>query len=296
MTMTTTAKNLYVVTGATGNIGHVLATKLLEAGNRVRVIARDGEKLKALVKLGAEPRLGSLEDLAFVAEAFQGATAVFAMIPPDYASPDMRGFQRRVGEVIAQAILTANVPYVVNLSSIGGHLSEGTGPILGLHWQEERLNALKGVHVLHLRPTYFLENLLHQLPLIQQQNITGSPLKADVQVPMIATRDIADAAYEALSRLDFRGKSFRELLGAQDVSMTYFTEVAAKVFGKKLTYVQFPYDAALQAMQQAGMSASTAQLMVEMNRAFNEGYLKGERKRDAANTTKTTLEQFLRIL
>jgi short-subunit dehydrogenase len=42
-------KELYVVTGATGNIGKVLAEILLAEGKKVRVIGRSRERLQPLV-------------------------------------------------------------------------------------------------------------------------------------------------------------------------------------------------------------------------------------------------------
>jgi len=67
---------MYVVTGATGNVGTALAERLLGAGKQVRVVGRSSENLEPLVDRGAEAAVGTLEDAAFVAEAFEDATAV----------------------------------------------------------------------------------------------------------------------------------------------------------------------------------------------------------------------------
>lgn len=48
--------------------------------------------------------------------------------------------------------------YIVALSSLGADLREGTGPIAGLHAQEERLKRLEGINVLLLRPVSFFED------------------------------------------------------------------------------------------------------------------------------------------
>ncbi len=60
----------------------------------------------------------------------------------------------RIGDSIYKAARQSKVPNVINLSSIGAQLPSGTGPIAGLHRQEERLNQLDA-NVLHLRPTFF---------------------------------------------------------------------------------------------------------------------------------------------
>jgi len=46
---------MYVVTGATGNTGSVVAEKLLAKGEKVRVIGRDAKRLERFAKKGAEP-------------------------------------------------------------------------------------------------------------------------------------------------------------------------------------------------------------------------------------------------
>jgi len=51
---------MYVVTGATGNTGSVVARSLLAAGKPVRVVARNSNRLKALTDRGAEPFVADL--------------------------------------------------------------------------------------------------------------------------------------------------------------------------------------------------------------------------------------------
>jgi hypothetical protein len=47
-----------------------------------------------------------------------------------------------------------------------------------------------------------------------------------------------------------------------------------------------------QALEQKGVTTKTAQMYVEMMRAFNEGVAVGEEPRSAANTTPTTFGEF----
>lgn len=284
---------MYVVTGATGNTGKLIAQTLLSRGNKVRVIGRDKERLQSLVEQGAEPFVGSLDDPAAMIKALSGAKAVYVMIPPNLAATDNRAYQNAVGEALAEAIASARVGHVVNLSSVGGHLTGKTGPIAGLHDQEERLNALKGVHLLHLRPGFFMENFYWSVELIEKMGINGGALRADLPIAMIATRDIAAVAAQRLAALDFSGTSVLELLGPKDVTMAEATQALGRAIGKpELNYVQFPYEEAEQAMLGMGISASVAKGFVEMYRSFNEGVIRPTDKRSAANTTPTSIEEF----
>jgi uncharacterized protein YbjT (DUF2867 family) len=284
---------MYIVTGATGNTGKLVAEALLSNGKKVRVIGRDTARLQPLVEKGAELFVGSLGDSAAMTKAFSGAKAVYAMIPPNLSAKDNRAYQNTVGEALAKAITTARVSYVVNLSSVGGHLSEKSGPITGLHDQEERLNGLKGVHLLHLRPGYFMENFYWSIDLIRKMGINGGAMRADLPIAMIATRDIAAVVAERLGALDFSGTSVRELLGPRDLTMADATRVLGRAIDKpELKYLQFPYEDAEQAMLGMGISASVARGFVEMYRSFNEGVIRPTEKRSAANTTPTSIEEF----
>ena len=210
---------MYTITGATGNTGRRVAEALLEEGRPVRVVGRRMERLKGLAELGAEPLVASLDDVGAMTRAFRGTHVAYLLIPPSYGETDFRGYQNRVGQALAEAVSAAQVSHVVNLSSVGAHLAELVGPINGLHEQEQRLNRLAGVNVLHLRPVSFMENVLFSIHLIKQAGINGTPLRADLAIPMIATQDIAAVATRRLLALDFSGKSTQELLGPRELSM-----------------------------------------------------------------------------
>jgi uncharacterized protein YbjT (DUF2867 family) len=283
---------MFVITGATGNIGKVIATNLLKKGQKVRVIARNSEHLKDLEKLGAENFPGSLQDASFLSKAFQGATAVFTMNPPNPIAEDAIKYQRSVADALLSGLRSSKARSIVNLSSIGGEVPEGTGPIAGLHYQEERLNELKDANILHLRPTYFMENFLMDIPMIKNMGIDGSPVRADFKMAMIATRDIGNYAAGRLNELDFEGKSVKYLLGPRDYRMAEAATILGRSIGKPdLAYVQFPYDDAIQAMVQSGLSQSVSESYVEMSRALNEGLIIFE-PRTEQNTTPTSMEEF----
>ena len=288
---------MYAITGATGNTGRIIAETLLSKGKKVRAIGRSRERLLSLIDQGAEAFVGSVIDGSAMLNAFRGAQAVYLMIPPNYSAENSRAYQNEVGTVYASAIRQAGIPYVVNLSSVGAQLAQGAGPISGLHDVEQQLNRLDGVNIVHLRAGFFMQNLIFSLDLIRNQNMNGSALRGDLLIPMIATQDIAQVAARLLLSLDFSGHSVRELLGQRDLSMQEATRIIGKAIGKEdLAYVQFPYEQAEQAMVGMGFSRDVAHSVTEMDRAMNEGRVAPLEKRNPANTTPTSFEQFAQSL
>ena len=284
---------MYAITGATGNSGCRIAEILLAAGQQVRVIGRGAERLAPLVEKGAEPFAGSLEDAGAMGQAFAGATAAYIMIPPKMDAEDFRAYQNEVADSLGSAIQDAGVERVVSLSSLGAELPDGTGPIAGLHDLEQRLNALEGISVLHLRPAYFMENWLLQIETIKRMHVAGSPIREDLKMPMIAIRDIAEFAAERLLKGDFSGRSVRELHGQRDLTHQEAALVLGRAIGREnLPYIEFAYDDYAKGMRAAGLSADVAGTIAEMYYAMNGGLIRPNEPRSVENTTPTSIEDF----
>jgi hypothetical protein len=182
----------------------------------------------------------------------------------------------------------------VALSSIGADKPDQTGPVLGLHDLEQKLNGISGLNALYLRAGYFMENILPQVGVIQSAGIMGGPLRPDLAVSMIATRDIGAAAADALLKLNFAGKEARELLGPRSVTYMEVAKIVGWTIGKsELPYVQVPGEQLKPMLVQMGFSANMADLLLEMSEALNVGYMTALEPRSAANTTPTTLETFV---
>jgi len=285
---------MYVITGASGNTGHVLATRLLEVGQKVRVVGRSRERLQGFADKNAEVAVADLRDEGAVTTAFSDATAVFVMIPPSMTSLNYRAEQDQTSDVFAKAIRKTGVPNVVSLSSVGADKPGGTGPVAGLHYLEERLNEIADLNALHLRPAYFMENTLSQVTPIRMMGVTAGPIRADLRIPMIATRDIGIAAADALLTLDFRGKQTKELHGERDVSYNEVTAIIGKAIGKpELAYKELSSSEFQAALEQMGVSANVAGLIAELGEAVNSGHIRMLEPRSASTSTSTSYEAFV---
>jgi uncharacterized protein YbjT (DUF2867 family) len=285
---------MYVITGASGNTGSVVARNLLAAKQQVRVIGRSAERLQPLADMGAEIFVCDLEEMEKLTGAFSGARAVYAMIPPAMTSDDYLAHERRIADSLAAAVEEAKVEYAVVLSSLGADKSEGTGPVVGAHYMEGRFNQIKGLNILYLRPGYFMENTLAQVGIVKAMGVAAGTLLPDLKLQMIATRDIGAIAAESLLKLDFTGQQIRELHGERDISMSEAARVIGNAIGKPdLAYVHLPDDQVRPALVGMGMSSNVADLILELSAGLNTKHLAALEQRSAQNTTATSYEAFI---
>jgi uncharacterized protein YbjT (DUF2867 family) len=288
---------MYVITGATGRTGSIVANYLLEKGQMVRVIGRNAEHLAPFASKGADTFIAEPTDQSALTEAFTGAKAVYVMLQPNYiaTSSNFRAHQDRIMDAIIPALEKAQVKYAVSLSSWGADKSAGTGPVAGLHQLEQRLNRIANLNALHLRAGYFMENTLSQVDTILARGVAAGPFSPNVRFPFIATRDIGLAAGEALLKLDFHGKQVRELHGNQNLTML---EVAA-IIGKAihhpgLAYIQDSKERTRQDLLELGFSEHIIKLIFEVADAMNSGYIRMLEPRSADNSSPVSYETFVR--
>lgn len=290
------AKFTYAITSATGHIGHIVTEELLKKGHKVRALGHDMRKLQELKAKGAEVISLDITNSAALAKAFKGCNAVFSLLPPGYDVTDLEVFRDKAGEAIAVAVAKAKISHVLNLSSIGAELKTGTGPIKGLHRQEQKLNCIEKLNVLHLRASLFMENLLGFLPSINSLGTIATSLNADLPIPMVATYDIGLKAAELLHTLKFTGQTVFDFVGPREVTMAEATKIIGKALGKsKVKYVELSHDEAEEEMIAGGMKHQLAKLIVDMYQAYNERMIKPTQRITPEHRGKTTLEEFCKV-
>jgi uncharacterized protein YbjT (DUF2867 family) len=285
---------MIVITGATGNTGKPAVEALLSSGEKVRVIGRSAEHLAPLAQKGAEPFVGVVSDAAAMAKAFEGADAVYLMLPSNPQSADLLGDEAKITDAYAEAITKSGIKHVVLLSSIGAELSEKTGPVLGLHNLETKIKAIPGLNVLSIRAVNFMDNLFMSMAPLRKMGFLPGPAPSEVPAPMVAARDIGAYAARRLAARDFAGVSTQELHGQRDVTMKEVAGIVGDAIGKPgLNYMQVPYMMLEPALVQSGMGKNLAGLLIELWKGQAAGTIKTHEPRSAANTTSTSIETFV---
>lgn len=286
-------KKTIALLGATGKVGSKISEILLKDGHQLKLIAQTEDKLKRFKEMGAEVIQADITNIDMLTEVFRTVDSAYVMTPPDFSAVNYRKFQRKVGDAVIAAIQKSGIKYVVNLSSCGAHMHEGNGLIGGLAEQEVKLNQLPNVNILHLRPAYFLDNFLLNIPLIKGMGINGATADAHYKIPMVATNDIATVAASHLINLDFEGKSVHGILGDKNYSFIEITQIIGEAIGKPdLQYVQFPVEQAKQAMIEQGLSADIANDITSMETSLKTGIMNYQ-ERNSTSTSPTSAEVFI---
>jgi uncharacterized protein YbjT (DUF2867 family) len=266
----------YVVTGGAGHITKPLAEKLLAAGHEVTVIGRDAAKLQSLVEKGAKAAVGSVEDPSFLTTAFTGADAVYLMIPPNFGVTDWLGYQKKVADYFVQAVKLNQIKKVVVLSSVGAHMRKGAGPVDGLAYLEQQLEAA-GTDNKFLRPSYFYYNLFGQIPLIKGMGIMGANMGSpDTKLVLTHTDEIADAAAEELLNLSFTGTSVRYIASDERTTTEIATVLGKAISKDNLQWIPFSDEQMKAGLLQAGLAEVFAQGYTEMGVALRSGEMEAD--------------------
>jgi uncharacterized protein YbjT (DUF2867 family) len=260
------------VTGSLGNISKPLAKQLIDAGHQVTIISSNQDKTANIEALGATAAIGLVTDVDFLTKTFTGADVVYTMVPPNFGASNYRQYVGGIGKNYAEAIQRSGVSHVVNLSSIGAHLDEGTGPIKGSHDVETALNKLEGVAIKHLRAPFFYINFYGNTDMIRYQGILGSNYDSNTRLIMVHPEDIAAVAAEEIQQ-SFTGKSVRYLVSDDRTTGEIASVLGAAIGKPELPWVEFNDEQTFNGMLQGGLPEEIAKNFVEMGTVIRNGKL-----------------------
>ncbi len=257
---------MFVVLGATGHTGSVVAETLLARRQPVRVVVRSADKGAAWKAKGAEVAVASLEDVPAMTQALAGATGVYLLVPPNYGATAWLAEQRQRMDQASQAVKASGVPHVVFLSSVGGHIAEGTGPIRAARYGEQVLGAV-AKNLTILRPSSFMENWAPGIGMAKSQGVLPTFLEPAAKIPMVSTRDIGRVGAERLIA-GGKGRQVVELSGPEEYSPAEAAAALGQILGKPVSAQFAPLSAAVPTFTSFGFSTEAATLFEEMYAAF----------------------------
>ncbi|RKH14697.1 SDR family oxidoreductase [Corallococcus sp. CA053C] len=249
---------MILITGATGNIGKELVTRLAPEGVPLRIVTRDERKV-AHLDARIERIIGNLGDRATVQRALQGVERLFMVSlltgEGDAADPMLIEEARRAG-----------VRHVVKISSLG---TNGNSAMGRRHREKERLIEESGMAWTFLRPGSFMSNALQWATPIRTQGTVFTPT-ADGKLAPIAPGDIAGVAAVALTTAGHEGRIYAltgpELLSAHDQ-----VRILAGVLGKPIKCMDVPVTAAGENVRKSGAPEWMVEGLMELWTAVRTG-------------------------
>ncbi|MFI1447402.1 NAD(P)H-binding protein [Streptomyces virginiae] len=266
---------MIVITAPTGNIGSHLLSLLLESapvhGEALRVVVRDPARLPDAVRDRVEVITGSHGDAEVVDRAFEGADAVFWLVPPDASltpKDAYLGFTRPA----AKALVAHGVGHVVGVSALGRgtSLARRAGLVTASLAMDD-LIAGTGVAYRALACPSFFENLLEDADTLRETGVFTDAVDAELKAPRAAVADIAAIAADLLPDRSWSGNGSVPVLGPEDLSPADLARVMTAQLGRPVRYVQQPLDALYSDLLGHGLDEAFAQGVVDMKRAKNEG-------------------------
>lgn len=284
---------MFVVLGATGNTGSAVVETLLSKKQPVRVIVRSAEKGADWKAKGADVAVASLDDVSALTKAFEGAKGVYLLVPPNYGAEAWLVDQRQRMDRAAEAVQKSGVEHVVLLSSVGGHLHGGTGPIRAASYGEHALGCI-AKRLTILRPCYFMDNWAPVIGAAKAQGVLPTFIAPPAKIPMISTKDIGRIGAEQLMAGGY-GKQIVEMAGPEEYSPDQAASALSQILRKTVTAQHAPLSAVVPTFKSFGFSDEAARLFEEMYTAFSKGAIGYEHPDKLVRGT-VTLDDALRTM
>ncbi|MFJ6071081.1 NAD(P)H-binding protein [Streptomyces sp. NPDC093065] len=287
---------MIVITAPTGNIGRRLLPLLLDSaparGEELRVIVRDPARLPDAVRDRVEVVTGSHGDPAVVDRAFDGADAVFWLVPPDPSrTPDdaYRGFSLPA----ANALAVHGVGHVVGVSALGrGTPVAGRAGLVTASLAVDDLMEETGVAYRALANPSFFENLLEEAGSIREKGCFTDVVDADRKAPLVAVADIAAVAAGLLLDRSWTGTGSVPVLGPRDLSPNDLARIMTERLGRPVRYERQALDDLRTTLVSHGLDKAFVEAVVDMKRAKDDGLDAGV-TRTPDTATPTTFEHWV---
>ena len=254
---------MYLVTGASGHLGQLVISNLLEThkipASKIIATTRNPEKLANLAAKGVSVRTADFENTANLAEAFKGATRLL-LISTDAIDRPGRRLEHHSNAIAAAEkagvahIIYTSMPNPENSPLLIAPDHEGT---------EKALAASKLAGWTVLRNHWYFENLFYSLPHAIKSG-TWYTAAGDGKIAHIAREDLAKAAAAALASNETAKKTYT-LSGAEARTTAEIAKLVSDAVGKPISVVQVPLDGLVQGMVGSGMPEVIARVFASFD-------------------------------
>jgi uncharacterized protein YbjT (DUF2867 family) len=252
---------MILITGATGRVGGATLQHLLRRGVPVRALIRNPQKAASVASSGVETVIGDLAQSCSLEVALEGITAALLVSPLDPRQVELQGnfidAAKQVGDV-----------HVVKISGLGTALDS---PVRSGRWhaQTEKYLEDSGLPFTHLRPPFFMQNILRFAPTIRASGEFVGALNRG-KVAMIDVDDIAAVAATVLTTPGHAGKAYL-LTGPEALSYQDVAQKLSRSLGRPVTYKNVPMTVMRERLLASGMPEWQVDVQVDFSTALGAG-------------------------
>jgi len=231
------AKDLYLVTGATGKTGFSTVAELTKKGRRVRAFVHNNDhRVEKLRSMGAEIFIGNIFSPIDLNKSMTDVSCA-------YFCPPWHPHMLQSAVLFAVAAKEAKVKGIVALSqwlASPMHPSHATRQ----NWlMEEFFKMIPGISTVIVNPGFFADNYMALMPFAAHFGIFPMPIGNSRNAPP-SNEDIARVIVSALIDIEqFAGQTFRptgpSLLTAKDMALVFSKILNRRVFAIDMPMFMF---------------------------------------------------------
>lgn len=223
---------MILLTGATGNCGREILQLFKSMNVPLRILVRNPEKIDHKDWYGLEIQKGDLQDRKTVLDACKGVDKAFLLMANIKE-------QASIEKIFIDTAKAAGVNHVVKLSAIGAD-SHSPVEMSRIHAEVEEYLMKSGMHYTNIRPSHFMQNILHSADSIIAEGKFYLPLRS-TQTGMIDIRDVAEVVVEALSNNQHLNKTYT-ITGPTLLSFYDVAEQLTTVLDREIQYIDITID------------------------------------------------------
>lgn len=258
-----------IIVGATGQIGSMLADNLLNMGQLVRAVVRNGIKAQTLKGKGAEIAIADCFDKEALKEGFHGGTTAFLLTPENPGSSNYLEEMKTMINNYREAVLSSGISRIIGLSSMGAQHESGTGNLEASYMLEHTFTDTD-IKQVFIRPSYYFSNWLGYVELVKEYGILPTFFPPTLKVPMIAPPDVARFLSKVMTSDSMTGNTY-EITGPEAYNSIEIAEIFKDSFKRDISVQQVMPEQWESTLIQAGFSKDAAANLILMTQAVIDG-------------------------
>ncbi len=257
---------MILITGATGQLGHLVISALLKSLPAQQVVAgaRNTGKAADLAARGVEVREVDYERPETLEVALVGIDKVLLI------SSSEIGKRARQHQAVIEAAKKADVKLLAYTSVLHAETS-----VLGLaeeHRQTEQALVVSGVPSVILRNGWYTENYAASIPMaVEHGFVLGSA--GEGRISSATRQDYAEAAAAVLVSEEEQAGKIYELAGDEAYTLTELAAEVARQSGKNIEYKDMPEESYRGVLIDAGLPEPFAALLADSDAGASRGAL-----------------------